>query len=231
MSGQLQAMVIKRTIDTPDVITLDFIVNGKPLSHTAGQYITVFFDDTDIKQGKAYSISSSPHDAHTSITIKKIGLFSGKLHALQVGDSLVISTPYGFFNAKNNKPIIAIAAGVGIAPIWSIIRYEYSKIGTHPTTELLYSNKSHDDITFRSAIDRLSEQETTFSRQYFVTREPKTEYVPRRIDVGMDIGTVDEDHNFYVCGSADFVGAMWRQLTRAGVSERSISTETFFETV
>lgn len=231
MSSHLQAKIIKRTVDTSDVITLDFTVNGKPLAHTAGQYITVFFDDTDIKQGKAYSISSSPHDPHTSITIKKIGLFSGKLHALNVGDTFAVSTPYGFFNAKSDKPVIAIAAGVGIAPIWSIIRYEYSQAGTHPATTLLYSNKSRDAITFRSAIDSLSNQEATFTRQYFVTREPATEYTARRIDVVSDIGATHEDHNFYVCGSAEFVGAMWRQLTRAGVGERSISTETFFETV
>lgn len=231
MSSYLQAKIINRMIDTFDVITLDFTVNGKPLAHTAGQYITVFFDDTDIKQGKAYSISSSPHDPYTSITIKKIGLFSGKLHALNVGDTLAVSTPYGFFNAKNNKPVIAIAAGVGIAPIWSIIRYEYSQTGVHPTIMLLYSNKSRDAITFRLAIDNLSEQEATFTRQYFVTRESETEYIPRRIDVVRDIDAAYEGHNFYVCGSAEFVGAMWRQLTHAGVGERSISTETFFETV
>lgn len=231
MSTQLQAKIIHRTIDTPDVMTLDFTINGKPLGHTAGQYITVFFDDTDVKEGKAYSISSSPHDPHTSITVKKIGLFSGKLHALKLGDVLDVSTPYGFFNAKSDKPVIAIAAGVGIAPIWSMIRYEYSQTGIHPATTLLYSNKSRDTIAFRSAIDTLAKKEATFSRQYFVTREPDTEYTARRIDVMSDIGITHEDHTFYVCGSAEFVGAMWRQLTHAGVGEGSISTETFFETV
>ena len=230
MSTQFEATVVKRSIDTPDVITLDFTVDGQPLTHTAGQYITVFFDDSTVKQGKAYSISSSPHDPYTSITIKKIGLFSGKLHALKVGDTFAVSMPYGFFNAKSDKPVIAIAAGVGIAPIWSIIRYEYSKAGVHPSMTLLYSNKSRDHIAFRSAIDTLADQEATFTRQYFVTREPDADYTSRRIDVIQDIGNTNEDHSFYICGSAEFVGAMWRQLALAGVSEHSISTETFFET-
>jgi NADH oxidoreductase Hcr len=227
--AQLTATVIKRVVQTADVVTLDFTVAGSPLCYTAGQYITVYFDDTLIKQGKAYSISSSPHDPFTSITVKKIGLFSGKLHDLQIGDTFKVSTPYGFFNAKNGKPVIAIAAGVGIAPIWSIIRYEYSKDGNHPQTKLLYSNKSHDDIAFRSDIDTLSGREATFTKQYFVTRDADETCTSRRIDVAQDIDNDNADHSFYVCGSADFVGSMWRQLAAAGVSEHSISTETFFE--
>lgn len=231
MNNQLEATVIKRTLNTPDVVTLDFTVNGKPMLFTAGQYITVYFEDTDIKQGKAYSISSSPHDPHTSITVKKIGLFSGKLHSLKVGDTFTISSPYGFFNTRNDKPIVAIAAGVGIAPIWSIIRYEYSRQHDHLPVSLLYSNKSRDHISFRADIDGLSASEPTFLRQYFVTQKNDAEYISRRINIAKDLSGDVDNHNFYVCGSADFVGAMWRQLIRAGVHEHSISTETFFETV
>lgn len=229
--AKLTATIINRVVQTADVVTLDFTVDGGPLQFTAGQYITVYFDDTDVKQGKAYSISSSPHDGFTSITVKNIGLFSGKLHDLQVGDELTVSTPYGFFNAKSGKPVVAIAAGVGIAPIWSIIRYEYSKIGTHPKTKLLYSNKSWSDIAFREDIDTLSGTEDSFVRQYFVTREPDDTCTSRRIDVNQDIDSDNTEHSYYVCGSADFVRSMWRQLSAAGVSEHSISTETFFETV
>lgn len=231
MNNQIVATVIKRTLDTPDVVTIDFTVDGKPMDFTAGQYITVYFDDTDVRQGKAYSISSSPHDPHTSITVKKIGIFSGKLHNLKVGDTFAISSPYGFFNARSDKPIVAIAAGVGIAPIWSIIRYEYSRQRDHLPVSLLYSNKSKADISFRTAIDELSANEPSFLRQYFVTQKTDSECISRRIDIAQDLSGDIDNRNFYVCGSADFVGAMWRQLTRAGVHEHSISTETFFETV
>lgn len=230
MNNKFQATVIKQSVDTPDIVTISFTVDGKPLAHVAGQYITVYFDDTDVKQGKAYSISSSPHDSHNSITVKKIGLFSGKLHDLKVGDTFTISTPYGFFNAKSEKPVIAIAAGVGIAPIWSIIRHEYSKAEIHSPITLLYSNKTRNHITFLSEIEELSDQEETFSPQHFITREMDDIFTSRRISVEKDVPHDKLDYNFYICGSVEFVGTMWRQLVAVGVNERSISTETFFET-
>ena len=232
MQPRITATVVHRTAATSDIVILDFNVEDTSYTYTAGQYITVFFDDTDVAQGKAYSLSSSPHDGHLSITVKKIGLFSGKLHALRVGDQFAISTPYGFFNAKNNKPVIAIAAGVGIAPIWSIIRYAYAQDGYHQPTRLLYSNASHDDIVFRTKIDELAAHNASFQRTFFVTRQPHQNDTSRRIDLALDLTPevmTADTYCFYVCGSADFVRSMWRQLTQLGVGERNISTETFFE--
>ena len=229
MTTKLMVQVVKRAVNSPDVVTIFFTVDGRPVRHLAGQYITVYFDDTDVKQGKAYSFSSCPDDEFSSITVKKIGLFSGKLHALKVGDSFTISQPYGFFHAHSGQSITAIAAGVGIAPIWSIIRHEVGR-GTGAPIKLLYTNKTCDDIIFRSAIDELNGNFDNFSSQYFVTRQPDALYTTRRIAAQQDIGDISEDQRFYICGSQDFVKSIWQQLREVGVGEDSISTETFFET-
>ena len=234
MQPRIAATVVRRTVAAPDVVMLDFSVDDTAYTYIAGQYITVFFEDTNVVQGKAYSLSSSPHDPYLSIAVKNIGLFSGKLHDLRVGDNFAISTPYGFFNAKNNKPVIAIAAGVGIAPIWSIIRSTYAQTGDHQPIRLLYTNAPSGDIVFRAQIDELAAQEPSFHREFFVTRQPHPEYTSRRIDLALDLGSefnTMNDYCFYICGSADFVRSMWRQLAQLGVSERNISTETFFEAV
>ena len=48
-------------------------------------------------------VGCHPHDAKSmddmelAITIKRVGLFSGKLHALRAGDRLAISPAYGMF--------------------------------------------------------------------------------------------------------------------------------------
>lgn len=229
MSMNLQAQIIRRVRETPDVVTLYFTVDGRPLDHTAGQYITVYFDETDIKQGKAYSLSSTPGDQYSSITVKKIGLFSGKLHGLRVGDRLTISRPYGFFYAHQDMPIIAIAAGVGIAPIWSIINHELRNKATNQTIKLFYTNKTADDIVFRGAIDDLAGRYNNVVKQYFTTRQIESPYIHRRLVVTSDIINASANSGFYVCGSQDFVSSIWRQLIEAGVHEDLISTETFFE--
>ena len=228
MTAKLQAKVTRRIVDTPDVITIFFAVNGQPLTHKAGQYITAYFDDTDVKQGKAYSLSSCPGDEYSSITVKKIGLFSGKLHALKIGDSFTISQPYGFFHAHKNRPVVAIATGVGISPVWSIIRHEVSS-GADTPVQLLYGNKTEDDIIFGSAIHQLAANNKQFTYRHFVTRQPQTSHIARRMNVAQDIADMSPEHCFYVCGTQDFVASIWRQLIEAGANEDLISTETFFE--
>ncbi len=229
MSMKLQAKVIGRIQETPDVVTIRFTVDGCTLDHIAGQYITVYFDDTDIKQGKAYSISSTPGGDSSSITVKKIGLFSDKLHSLKVGDSFTISQPYGFFYAHRNKPIIAIAAGVGIAPIWSIIGHEAITNKADQPIKLLYTNKTADDIVFKKAIDGLVVDHDNITAQYFTTHQSESPYTKRRIVVSKDIVDQSGSNGYYVCGSQDFVRSIWHQLVEAGINEDLISTETFFE--
>ena len=222
--------IITRTVqETPQVMTLYFTVSGGVLPYVAGQYITVFFDHTNIKSGKAYSLSSSPSDNEMSITVKRIGLFSGLLCSLKRGDELRISRPYGFFNTNTHKPIIAIAAGVGISPIWSMIRDE-DVIARRPI-KLLLSNKTRNDIVFRDAIAAYAERHHHIDVRHFITREASElhHHITRRIDALKDIADHELEHMFYVCGSSGFVGSIWRQLQERGVHEDSIATETFFE--
>ena len=226
MTHRFDVTIVSVVQNTHDVVTLHFLAGGKPLTHQAGQYITVYFDDTDVREGKAYSLSSAPGDATSSITVKNVGLFSGKLHQLRPGDTLSISLPYGSFNVYRQAPIVAIASGVGISPIWSIIRDE-SMRQTGRTIKLFYSNKTVEDVIFHDEIERLAESSGVL-REHFITRSPKSPYVNRRIDPVSDVAQYAESHCYYVCGATEFVRDMWRGLVGAGVPEASISTETFF---
>lgn len=227
MDQRHQATITRRVQEAPGVISLYFTVDSRPLPHVAGQYITVYFDDTNVPTGKAYSLSSCPNDSASRITVKKIGLFSGKLHQLKVGDQLSISPAYGFFNTQDDRPIVALAGGVGIAPIWSLICDELGKNSQRPV-ELFYSNKTRQDVVFRSEIDKLSQKCKSFKVRHFITRETIDSAINRRIDIKKDVD-LTVSNVFYICGAVDFVGAMWRQLAAAGVDQDSISTESFFE--
>lgn len=227
-SQKIKAKVIDKIVNTPDVVTIYFTVGKKLLEYKSGQYITVYFEDTNIAQGKAYSLSSCPNDDVLSITVKKIGLFSGKIHSLKIGDTFLISNAYGFFNiGEDEKPIVALASGVGIAPIWGIIRDACTKDKKRSVT-LLYSNKTEKDIVFKSEIKKLEQKNKNFSVHFFVTRE-KSSVACRRIDLSKDLTSEMLDSVFYICGSIDFSRSIWKQLHELGVCEDNISTETFFE--
>ena len=110
MGNKLIATVVGVLKQTPDVLSINFLVNGKPLPAEAGQYISVYFDDTNVTEGKAYSLSSCPGDENSQITVKRVGLFSNKICNLKMGDTFEISPPYGFFDA-----FIRVFAMIGLA--------------------------------------------------------------------------------------------------------------------
>ncbi len=216
------AKVVDIIYESPDVITINFLVDGAVMPFTAGQYITAYFDQTGFLPGKAYSLSSSPDEPTMSITVKKIGLFSGLLHDLKVDDKFTISKPYGFFNLDIDRPIVAIAAGVGISPMYSIIKDKVDKSDTS-LIELFYCNKTEQDIIFRTRLERIRQ----LSVNHFITKQPNTSCIPRRFLAKRDIKSTG--NIYYICGAQQFVADIWRQLIDMGVDVDLISTETFFE--
>ena len=111
--------VVGKNFETDDITTIYF---SKDFAFKSGQFITVYFPDTKVAEGKTYSISSAPHEEHISVTVKDIGLFSHKLSTLRTGDSFTASSPYGFFYSEEEETtLVLLAAGIGVAPYHGII--------------------------------------------------------------------------------------------------------------
>ena len=225
-STRLEVRVHRVVPETADVATV-YLEAPRGFRYQAGQYITVYFDDTDVPEGKAYSLSSCPDDMELAITIKRVGLFSGKLHALRAGDRLAISPAYGMFNAFGEAPLVALAAGVGIAPIYSIIRHEVLH-STGRQVQLVYSSSTDEAIVFRDDLARLQQWAPSLAVRHVVTRQPSSTYAGPRIDAGA-LAREFAGRVFCICGAVEFVRAMRPQLVVAGVSEDAIVTEVFFE--
>lgn len=223
------AVVTRVRQESPNISTLFFSVENKKYEFIAGQYLTVYFDQTGFKAGKAYSISSSPLDSEVSITVKNVGEFSGLLCALKPGDHFEVSSPYGFFNVNDELPIVAIAASVGVAPLWSIIRSELVT-SSEREVQLYLSAPTEKELVFRDDINLLFNRHDNTKAAYFVTRESTKKAHNRRLVVAKDVPTTSlASARFYVCGSQKFVRALWIQLMEAGVDEARVVTETFYE--
>ena len=230
MNGKLIATVTEIIKQTPDVWSVNFLVDGQPLPAEAGQYISVYFSDTDVPEGKAYSLSSCPEDNFSQITVKRVGLFSNKITDLKVGDTLKISASYGFFDAFSDvfidSPAYFIGCGVGISPLYSIVRNQIKSRNTRPLT-LFYTNKTDDDIIFHKSLERLTRSNNNFSVNFYVTRQSDSRYYRKRFVVD-DIKNISADSYFYLCGTTEFTRSIWQQLIQVGVSEKNISVEVFF---
>lgn len=219
MRDSLTVEIVRVRQENPEVTTLYFV---RPFDFMAGQYITVFVPGSSVRQGKAYSISSRPHEALMSITVKNVGgEFSMYLCSRRVGDELEISRAYGDFNPQTDRPLVGIAAGCGLSPIWSVM-------ADAPQKTFLYL--SHKSPEYQVFVDELAASDITVKQ--FSTRqkvEEKNGWHNGRFEVANIVEEVPDDAHFLVCGSLPFVRDVWQKLTTAGVNESHISTETFFE--
>lgn len=219
MRDSLTVEIVRVRQENPEVTTLYF---ARPFDFMAGQYITVFIEGSQVREGKAYSISSRPHEELMSITIKDVGgEFSSYLCSRQVGDKLRISPAYGDFNPQTERPLVGIAAGCGLSPIWSILA------DAQQPTFLYLSQKSPEYMVFS---EELAASNITVKK--FSTRQQVEEtdgWHNGRFEAANIVGEVPSEAHFLVCGSLPFVRDIWQKLTAAGVDESHISTETFFE--
>jgi nitric oxide dioxygenase len=225
--------IVEKILETADVVSLRLVdakTGGRP-DFIAGQYVTVLFPDLDVPAGKAYSLSSAPRDSYLQITVKEIGVYSSRLHELKVGDELLVSEPYGFLNPEFDAPIVAIAGGVGVAPIMSIIRDALER-EPNRAIDLWFSNHTRDDIVFKKSLKSLATRHKKLQVKHFITREQKLPagYEAGRIDVAKTLSARKHSPEtfFFICGRESFVGDIWRALVAAGVAEDKIATETFY---
>lgn len=75
-------------------------------------------------QAHPYSLSAAPDGHRLRITVKNLGDQSGALATLRPGTRVLAEGPYGAFTAERARPgapIVALAAGVGIAPLLSLL--------------------------------------------------------------------------------------------------------------
>lgn len=229
-----ETYIVKDIVEhTPDIKTLKLTLeDGSLPTYTAGQFITVYFPESNTLEGKAYTLSSAPHESTCNITVKKIGEFSGKLCALKKGDFVTASLPYGFFSSEYPEAeLIAIAGGIGIAPFRSIIT-ESLIHSPQRKIYLYYSAKKISDLVFKEEFDSFAKTHPHFSTAYHVTQEKEIPFIfhEGRIDPKYIVSSLskDLDKEFLICGSISFVRDIWKGLRDQGVPEHHIYTEAFF---
>ena len=234
MSQELNTRYIVREIisETPGVSTLRLsLANGSIPKYVPGQFITVYAPELGTPEGKAYSISSAPHEKTLNITVKDMGKFSHYLCSRKQGDELEGSLPYGyFFSESRTTPLALICGGIGIAPMRSMLSAA-ARETPRRSVALFYSNRTAQDIIFKKTLDELGEDNKNIKVFHFLTREKAGPPVTNgRISAKTILESLggEQPAEFLLCGSISFVRDLWRDLRAAGVPEETIYTEAFF---
>lgn len=216
------------TKENYDTVTLSLTLSdGSIPPFFPGQFITVYFEELNTPEGKAYSISSAPHEQTLSVTVKNIGAFSQRLCSMKKGDLLCASYPYGFFyTEQESTELVLLAGGIGITPFRSILADMQFRFPTRRCS-VLHSVRTERDALFR---DYFTTQ-LHHSPRYFVTRDSDGTFTSqkRRLTAQDALAATNSEHTeYFLCGSISFVRDLWRDLTKSAVPEERIYTEAFF---
>ncbi|WP_292460545.1 dihydroorotate dehydrogenase electron transfer subunit [Methanothermococcus sp.] len=126
---------IKEVItESPTVKT--FILN-KEFDFKAGQFAMVWIPEVDEKP-LGFSIK-------TGFSVAKVGRFTQIMHNLKEGDLIGVRGPYGTSFEPLGDKVLAVAGGIGAAPIVSAVE-EFSKKGIEITTIL--GGRTRDELLF-----------------------------------------------------------------------------------
>jgi ferredoxin-NADP reductase len=227
--------VAKTVTEAPSVVSifLEPVSGSERPSYIAGQYLTIKLAGLGPAEGKAYSISSAPHEPLLRITVRKIGRFSSVLCELAAGDTVTTSTPYGFFYPEPDDPttLVFLAGGIGITPCLSIIKDLTHRADPRPI-HLFYSNQTEADVAFRGELEELAATNPHLSIYHFITRESskQPDYHAGRMTPEIIQAAVSDasQAEYFICGSIDFTKSLWKDLSAANIPTHQLYTEGFF---
>ncbi len=233
MVDQLKANV-KEIIElspTAKAIRLEF---NEKIKFLPGQFLMLEFnideDRLEVKeeestyQRRAFSISSTPSEKLIEITVKKTQqpfVSEYLVDHLKIGDEVLSSEPKGKFIFNPKKETIFLAAGSGIAPIMSMIRFldkKKSKIKAH----LIYSNKISEDILWKNDIESASKNNKSFTYEFILTKDSK-----RISESHLKEFMKNKEVNFYICGPLEFVRDLYNLLIQNQISKENIKIEIY----
>lgn len=222
--------------------------DGEPLPNfMPGQYITVRMPTEDgLTTMRNYSLSDKPGQDYFRITVKREigpkantpkGYVSNALHdKIKEGDVLEIGPPCGEFflnsNYKSVRPLVLLAAGIGITPILSILK---SALETTPEREIIFIHGclNEEVQAFKETIDTLAKNHTNLKIHYRYSEsqtKPETEGCSSSgfVDATLIESLVpNRNADYYFCGPKPFMIKIYQDLLKWGIPATQVHFEFF----
>lgn len=226
--------------DTHDTKTITLSLE-EPMPFLAGQFVMLAFAEGPLadnpKAARAYSISSPPtntREIDLSFRLYKEGFLTPALFALQKGTKMKVRGPYGMFtlNEGEGNDLFFIAAGSGIAPIISMVRYIVEKNIPVKMT-VIYADKTEKDLIARELFERY-EREGKIELAFSLTRDanPAWKGERGRIDEAkifkyLKDSTEAQKKLFFICGPPAMVNDTVAFLKKRGIRQEQIKVEKY----
>lgn len=231
--GFVQTPVLATFDETPDIRTIR-LRRPDDFTFEAGQFVPIRVRVDGKDYVRCYSISSSPMSSgFLEVSVKRQGLVSNALHVTaRPGAVLSIKAPNGAFKypAGDDRPIVLLAAGVGITPLVSMLRHAAHTEPSRPVT-LVYGAQDSTHLAFRDELASIVRRHPPVKVVYALTREATSSpaFYPGRIDAALLRATVpDIVHSIaFICGPNAMIDSMKALLAELGVPPAQIRHEVF----
>lgn len=230
---QLKVEAIKW--DLQDTATFFFTeISGKKIHYKAGQFITLVFTHRGEEIRRSYSLSSSPDEELLSITVKRIAngeISRFLLTKIKQGDILNAVEPAGKFTITGfeaEKDIFLFAAGSGIIPIFSQLKYVLKRPGKSRLT-LIYSNQNERSVLFKDELNKLLLKKPGRFNIIHVLSSGGNRLnnlaVEQLVRENVKSGLIKSE--FYTCGPFTYMRMIRLTLLFMGLEPRQIRKENF----
>ncbi len=226
--------------DLTDVIKMirillpeDEEVNFKP-----GQYIQLkapLYEGNNEEIYRAYSIASSPLEkGYIDLVIGYVpeGIATTYVHHhLNVEDEIHINGPYGdFYYQDNDREMVMVAVGTGVAPILSLLNYMKAK-NIQRKARFYFGAKTPDDLFMLDYFKEL--EETLYDFEFIpclsrVGEDSDWNGFRGRVNNAIDQFLTDaENKEAYLCGNEPMINSVTESLTKKGMPEELIYFDKF----
>jgi ferredoxin-NADP reductase/predicted pyridoxine 5'-phosphate oxidase superfamily flavin-nucleotide-binding protein len=190
---------------------------------------------------RTYSLSSAPSDGHIRISVKRMGKASRHLHdRVQAGDVLEVRPPLGSFTLTDDsqRPVVLMGAGVGITPMISMARELVAQNQRQQggrSIHLFQSGRDLQELPFQEELMALQTCSAGSLHIHRALSSPGTNAaLERDYQVAGRLSFADvkvrlplDDYDFYLCGPAGFLQAMYDGLRSVNIPDPRIHAEAF----
>ncbi len=196
-----------------------------------GQYVSVKVTLPDgLRQVRQYSLSGDAGISRVFTTkLNDGGEVSTALHtAVEPGDVLEISNPYGEITLKDGEgPVVLASAGIGCTPTASILR-SLAEAGTDRQVLVLHAERSMDSWALSGQMTADAASIDAELQLWLESPQPSNEV--HRAKAGfMSLREVDmpADASLYLCGPLPFMKKIRDEAIEAGIPATRIHYEVF----
>ncbi len=219
--------LVRMKLDKPETI-----------SFKAGQYVQFYtkpYGKVRETVFRAYSMASAPSDNKAvELIIRQVpqGICTTYVHtALQEGDNVRLSGPYGDFYLRGNADnLVMIAGGSGLAPIRSLV-LDILETGLDKNMTFYFGAVTKKDLYYVDFFTKLAEEHKNFS--YVPVLSGPLAEDNWTGEVGLVTAPVDRDvpsgdnYEAYLCGSPGMIGACVNLLKSKGFTDETIFYDKF----